>query len=113
MESDTTAHRKYKFPPFPSAPEHLTVVPFEDFKENGLKIQNDDYDGPEVDTLNIPTVVIGKRHAGDVCKTRSERTMSVVAPQDEAQSFELPQQTTWLHRWEDLSTRRSCERYNR
>ncbi|KAJ3861945.1 hypothetical protein EV359DRAFT_46165 [Lentinula novae-zelandiae] len=113
MESDSTAHRKYKFPPFPSAPEHVTVVPFEDFKENGLKIQNDDYDGPEVDTLNIPTVVIGKRHAGDVCKTRSERTMSVVAPQDEAQSFELPQQRTWLHRWEDLSTRRSCERYNR
>ncbi|KAH7871663.1 uncharacterized protein C8R40DRAFT_548584 [Lentinula edodes] len=117
MESDSTAHRKFNFPPFPSAPEHVTIVPFRDFKDNGLKIQEDDYDGPEVDALNIPTVVIEKRHAGDVCKTRSERTMSVVAPQggsqNEAQSSELPQQRTWLHRWEDLSTRKSCERYNR
>ncbi|KAJ3805473.1 hypothetical protein F5876DRAFT_51801 [Lentinula aff. lateritia] len=117
MESDSTAHRKYNFPPFPSALEHVNIVPLRDFKENGLKIQEDDYEGPEVDALNIPTVVIEKRHAGDVCKTRSERTMSVVAPQggsqNEAQSFELPQQRTWLHRWEDLSTRRSCERYNR
>ncbi|KAJ3801228.1 hypothetical protein GGU11DRAFT_770367 [Lentinula aff. detonsa] len=113
MTPTSTFSRKYAFPPFPPAPDSVEIVPFKFFEENGLKIQNDDYEGPEVDALDIPTVIIEKRHAGDYCKTSSKKT---VTPQGSdpngATTSDPPRQRTWLQEWENLSTMKSSERYN-
>ncbi|KAJ3832514.1 hypothetical protein F5878DRAFT_570660 [Lentinula raphanica] len=113
--------RRYSFPPFPTVPEGVDLIPFEDFTEAGLKIQPDNYEGPEVDALNIPTVVIQKRHAGDCCKTNSRNAKHDSETQQgnnpdpsgaTAFGSRPPIQRTWYSEWQELSMRRSGERYD-
>ncbi|KAJ4478979.1 hypothetical protein J3R30DRAFT_2697896 [Lentinula aciculospora] len=101
------------FPPFPIHP--LDTVSFEDFKENGIKIQENDYEGPEVDALGIPTVPVGKRHVGDFCKTNSDSAKHEVALDQKGSGNVSGSQKpkTWMEIWEDLSTRKSGEFYDK
>ncbi|KXN90055.1 hypothetical protein AN958_05060 [Leucoagaricus sp. SymC.cos] len=45
------------FPPFPPAPSDVTIVPFKDFKENGIRVTRDE-NGQEVDGCGIPTAIL-------------------------------------------------------
>ncbi|KAJ7243644.1 hypothetical protein C8J57DRAFT_1365554 [Mycena rebaudengoi] len=69
VQDDT---RKYRFPPFPAVPEGVTIIPFKDFKENGIQM----FDGPdevERDGLGIPTIALRVKHDTDVSKTNPDR----------------------------------------
>ncbi|KAJ3847934.1 hypothetical protein EV368DRAFT_50266 [Lentinula lateritia] len=109
------AQRRFTFPPFPPVPTGATVIPFKDFKENGIKIQEDDYDGPEVDALGISTVTIGKRHVGDFCKSNARSAQHVVTTGLEGSSTEGARSVskTWVQDWEEISTRKSGEFYDK
>ncbi|KAJ3823173.1 hypothetical protein F5880DRAFT_563391 [Lentinula raphanica] len=101
------------FPPFPSPPVNVSIISFKDFKENGIKVQEDDYEGPEVDSLGIPTIRISKRHIGDFCKTNSQSAKHDVIEADTSKTAGLSQPRTWVQEWEILSTTKSGEFYNK
>ncbi|KAJ4477422.1 hypothetical protein J3R30DRAFT_3485746 [Lentinula aciculospora] len=112
---EPTPHHRFTFPPFPAAPNDVSIVSFEDFQEGGIQIQDVGHEGLEVDALNIPTVVISKKHAGDYCKTNSQRKEHVQASQRSSQnstSSNLHQRPIWIQQWEDSGTRKSGEIYN-
>ncbi|KAJ7728971.1 hypothetical protein DFH07DRAFT_1066315 [Mycena maculata] len=81
-----------RFPPFPTAPDGVTIVLFKDFKECGIRVQvfvdgdGDGEDSVEVDGLGIPTVPLRVKHDTDVSKTnpnrkkRSARELAAVRP---------------------------------
>ncbi|KAJ6555442.1 hypothetical protein DFH09DRAFT_1280454 [Mycena vulgaris] len=70
-QSDT---RKFHFPPFPAAPEGVTIVPFKDFQEHGIQIQLfEAEDEVERDSLGIATVALRVKHDTDVSKTNPNR----------------------------------------
>ncbi|KIK62456.1 hypothetical protein GYMLUDRAFT_41903 [Collybiopsis luxurians FD-317 M1] len=102
-----SAHR-YTFPPFPSAPEGVTITPFREYKELGLKIQNDNEDGPEVDGLDIPTVPL-QAHEGDFCKT-SARTVKSAPSASISVASSAPR--SWIDVWEEQGRQPSGVRYN-
>lgn len=107
-----TIHR-FTFPPFPSTPEGVTIIPFKDYVETGIKVQAEDYNGPEVDGLDIPTVPMSKVHKGDFCKTNSRsRNAAFAAEGKGSQEFVPAAQKTWVARWEDLARQRSGEHYD-
>ncbi|KAJ3783608.1 hypothetical protein GGU11DRAFT_742399 [Lentinula aff. detonsa] len=117
MAPNSIAQHRFTFPPFPPAPANTIIIPFKDYKENGIKIQENGYEGSEVDALGIPTVKIEKRHVGDFCKTNSDSAKHVMIAQEGTKSgvssSGLSQPKTWVQDWEDLSTRRSGEFYNK
>ncbi|KAF5392289.1 hypothetical protein D9757_001452 [Collybiopsis confluens] len=101
-----TSHR-FTFPPFPAPPEGVSIIPYRDFKDLGLKKQNDDETGPEVDGLGIQTVAL-KAHEDDFCKTRNIQRVESATPEIDAARASR----TWVEVWEDLSKRPSGQRYN-
>ncbi|KAF8212335.1 hypothetical protein K438DRAFT_1806372 [Mycena galopus ATCC 62051] len=54
--SGTTFVRQYHFPPFPSAPQGVKIIPFKDFTEYGARVVG--ADGVERDGLGIPTIAL-------------------------------------------------------
>ncbi|KAJ7098562.1 hypothetical protein B0H15DRAFT_1018873 [Mycena belliarum] len=64
--------RKFHFPPFPEVPEGVTIIPFKDFREHGIRVFEED-DGVERDGLGIPTIPLRAKHDTDVSKTNPER----------------------------------------
>ncbi|KAE9389361.1 hypothetical protein BT96DRAFT_926601 [Gymnopus androsaceus JB14] len=107
-----TVHR-FTFPPFPSTPEGVNIIAFKDYVETGIKIQPEDYDGPEVDGLDIPTVPMSKVHKGDFCKTNSRSRNAALAVGGKGSQESVPtSQKTWVARWEDLARQRSGEHYD-
>ncbi|KAJ3917669.1 hypothetical protein F5877DRAFT_44197 [Lentinula edodes] len=114
MAPTPNAQHRFTFPPFPPVPTGATVISFKDFKENGIKIQEDDYDGPEVDALGISTVTIEKRHVGDFCKSNTRSAQHVVTTGQESSTGGAPSVSkTWLQDWEEISTRKSGEFYDK
>ncbi|KAF7352129.1 hypothetical protein MVEN_01176000 [Mycena venus] len=63
---------KYSYPPFPSVPEGVTIVPFKDFKEHGIPVFEGD-DDVEKDGLGIPTIQLRVKHDTDYSKTNPNR----------------------------------------
>ncbi|KAJ3994409.1 hypothetical protein F5050DRAFT_521271 [Lentinula boryana] len=117
MAPNSIAQRRFTFPPFPPAPADTIIISFKDYKENGIKIQENGYEGSEVDALGIPTVRIEKRHVGDFCKTNPDSAKHVMIAQEGSKNGVSPsdpsQPKTWVQDWEDLGTRRSGEFYNK
>ncbi|KAJ3931284.1 MAG: hypothetical protein NXY57DRAFT_896401 [Lentinula lateritia] len=114
MAPTPNAQHRFTFPPFPPVPTGATVISFKDFKENGIKIQEDDYDGPEVDALGISTVTIEKRHVGDFCKSNTRSAQHVVTTGQESSTGGAPYvPKTWLQDWEEISARKSGEFYDK
>ena len=68
-----------RYPPFPSVPHDVGILPYAHFKEVGIRINgvlppkdkenSVEDDGTEVDGLGVPTVSLRIRHETDVCKT--------------------------------------------
>ncbi|TFK71719.1 hypothetical protein BDN72DRAFT_793465 [Pluteus cervinus] len=120
-----------RFPPFPTAPEGVTIVPFKDWKETGIQIfstrsvgkveGNEDKaqdlfdDDIEVDGLGIPTVELSKKHDTDVGKSdarkrRKARGVQRVAPARNTSG--VPQhQRPWWEIWEDVEENRLAGPY--
>ncbi|KAF8914386.1 hypothetical protein CPB84DRAFT_1742154 [Gymnopilus junonius] len=67
-ESTTPA---FHFPPFPAAPEGISILPFSQFKEHGIQIFTDPDTGVEIDGLGIPTVRLRVAHNTDARKTKA------------------------------------------
>lgn len=74
-------------------------------------MQPDDYEGPEVDGLGIPTVPMSKSHRDDFCKTNS-RTLKILntISTDGQATQKVP--NTWVERWEALRSVRSGQIYD-
>lgn len=79
-----------RFPPFPSVPPGVHIVPFKEFKELGICVSagpdevthNGDqelvirYPGErEIDALGVQTVMLRKRHDTDAAKTNGRKKM--------------------------------------
>jgi len=67
-----TREFQYTFPPFPTPPPGVKIIPFKDFKEYGIRFQPGPGD-EEVDGLGIPTIPMTKAHSNNVCKTNTKR----------------------------------------
>ncbi|CAE6502505.1 unnamed protein product [Rhizoctonia solani] len=80
----------YKWPPFPTKPEGVTIIPFSQFVATGLKADQDD-DTPGVDQEGIPTTSLQARHDGDKKKRRRKRK------NDKGEVIDVP--LAW---WEEL-----------
>ena len=97
------------FPPFPKAPEGITVIPFKDFKEGGICMEPG-ADDIEVDTLGIATVPIKVRHSTDECKTKSKRKR--VAETAKGKKGKLALHRIWWEQWEDAEATRFSTGFN-
>ncbi|KAF8621916.1 hypothetical protein AX15_007411 [Amanita polypyramis BW_CC] len=69
-----------RFPPFPPAPPGVTITPFKDFRETGIKLFCPNENGVEVDGAGIPTVTLEHRHVSDQCKTDALRKKEDLEP---------------------------------
>ncbi|EEB93253.1 hypothetical protein MPER_08120, partial [Moniliophthora perniciosa FA553] len=94
---------KFTFPPFPKAPEGVTIVPFKDFEERG--ISKAPISEQEVDALGIPTVALVKVHDTDKCKTSAPprvkgKHVTVQAVGDQQAS--IARKKEWWEEWEEV-----------
>ena len=100
------------FPPFPKAPEGVTIMPFKGFKEGGIRIEPG-ADDAEIDTLGIPTVPVKTRHSTDECKTKSKRKkIAEDAKIRKEKGKQLVPQRPWYEQWEDAEAMRFCTGFN-
>lgn len=104
----------YTFPPFPSAPEGVTLIAFKDFKECGIQIQQNPEDGDiEVDGLGIPTVEILKKHDIDQPKTDAKRRKRARQAQQVLQSNGAPEgKKEWWMQWQEVESLRYTGSYD-
>ncbi|CAE7217457.1 unnamed protein product [Rhizoctonia solani] len=63
----------YKWPPFPTKPEGVTIIPFSQFVATGLKVDQDDDETPGVDQEGIHTTGLQARHDGEKKKRRRKK----------------------------------------
>ncbi|KAJ3511335.1 hypothetical protein NLJ89_g4158 [Agrocybe chaxingu] len=89
---------KLTFPPFPPVPEGVQMVPFKDFKAEGIRVDPGP-DDEEVDTYGIPTVTMPVKHTNDECKTNTKRKRAVEAKK--ARKKGLVASRVWWEQWED------------
>ena len=93
------------FPPFPEPPEGVTIIPFSQFKPNGLFIRMDEEDGPEIDPLGIPTVTLGVKHAlteeEQARKRKKKKTATKTAGG-------VVKKLLWFEEWEEGEHVRRC-----
>ena len=98
----------FTFPPFPTVPEGVTIMPFKEFKEGGICIEAG-ADEEEVDTLGIPTVPIHKRHDIDQCKTNAKRKRKA----EKVKAKKTPVvQKLWWEQWDDTEASRFSPGFN-
>lgn len=62
----------YKWPPFPTKPEGVTIIPFSQFVATGLQVDNED-EGVGLDGQGKPTINLPKRHDGEKKKRRKKK----------------------------------------
>lgn len=95
-----------KFPPFPSPPPGVTIIPFKDFKPRGIQINmNSSENAVEIDALGIPTVELRVKHETDESKSgagpKKSKKKKRKAPGDEPEK-----RKTWWELWEDAEDQR-------
>lgn len=63
-----------KYPPFPDAPEGVTIIPFSEFKPQGIKKFIDPSpDNVELDGWGVPTAALSVRHDVEKWKKKKRR----------------------------------------
>lgn len=62
-----------RFPPFPQPPAGVQIIPFDAFKEVGIKLGGTG--DIELDGLGIPTIPLRVKHDIDTAKTDPRRTV--------------------------------------
>ncbi|KAG1720267.1 uncharacterized protein EDB91DRAFT_1178270 [Suillus paluster] len=106
--SDTTATQEIPFitfPPFPTLPPGVTLIPFKDFRARGIQlfaevVGGTDEDGMELDGLGIPTVELRVKHLTDECKSNTrkrKRKKKSAATVDGMPARKVP----WYEEWEE------------
>ncbi|KIM25869.1 hypothetical protein M408DRAFT_330875 [Serendipita vermifera MAFF 305830] len=100
---------KWIWPPFPTPPDGVTIIPFSQFEPKGIKISfNDDI---EVDGEGIKTVPLLVKHGlGGSHKNKGKKKKNPLAEISEAELKKM----TWDKRWElgeELRTARSLDHY--
>jgi hypothetical protein len=99
------------FPPFPRAPEGVTIIPFKEFKERGIQLfatgQEDDV---ERDGLGIPTVELRVHHDTDECKTETKRKNKRKAAQQLRSATGVRKE--WWEMWMEAEDLRGSGQYN-
>jgi len=92
------------FPPFPTPPPGVTLVPFKDFKPRGIQLFSEatgglDEEEMELDGMGIPTVELRVKHLTDECKsgTRKRKRKKKTAAADGMPVKKLP----WYEEWEE------------
>ncbi|KAJ7202550.1 hypothetical protein GGX14DRAFT_653628 [Mycena pura] len=106
--SDKPVARKYRFPPFPEAPEGVAPIPFKDFKESGIQVFTAD-DEAEKDGLGIPTIALRVKHDMDVSKTNSNYKKK---PVREMAAARPGWRNEWWEDWEEGEDLRNHGPYN-
>ncbi|PFH50420.1 hypothetical protein AMATHDRAFT_61135 [Amanita thiersii Skay4041] len=108
-----------KFPPFPTAPPGVTITPFNQYKETGIKLFCSNEDGIEVDGLGIPTVELLKKHNTDKCKTdaqKKKKEKQANAPAKPAPKPSPlpppPRQKSWWEVWKEEEPSKHAGPYN-
>jgi len=102
------AAQNLRFPPFPSTPDGVTIIPFHSFKPSGIVVpidEDDDVDPRELgnnverDGLGIPTIALRARHATDSLEKKKKRKKKGVGAQQVQVAPERPR--TWWEIWEE------------
>lgn len=85
-----------RFPPFPTAPPGVVVIPFKEFQEHGIQISSDSAQA-EVCGLGIPTVELSVNHGTDKCKTGSKKRKKKTPGNEGGES----KRREWWETWAD------------
>lgn len=108
-----------RFPPWPSPPPGVTLIPFSDWakKEVGIKLTCPNPDGIEVDGLDIPTVALEHPHATDKCKTDAFREDGEDAPKAKRRKIKTSAMNgdlkrEWWQIWADEEAGKFTGHYN-
>ncbi|KAF9235576.1 hypothetical protein BU15DRAFT_51204 [Melanogaster broomeanus] len=92
-----------RFPPFPKAPQGVTIMPFKGFKARGIQLFSESKQGgddeDELDALGIPTVELRVKHSTDECKSNSKKKRK---KKKNAVTEDLPvKKLPWYEEWEE------------
>jgi hypothetical protein len=92
------------FPPFPTPPPGVTLIPFKDFRPRGIQLFSEatgglDEEDMELDGIGIPTVELRVKHSTDECKsnTRKRKRKKKTTAADGIPAKKLP----WYEEWEE------------
>ncbi|KAJ6605952.1 hypothetical protein B0H10DRAFT_2440054, partial [Mycena sp. CBHHK59/15] len=108
VASPPAVERNYRFPPFPSVPDGVTIIPFKHFKERGIQIFAA-ADGVERDGLGLPTIALRIKHDTDGSKSN---------PNKKRKKSNLPgaeggaQRREWWEEWEEGESLRNHGPYD-
>ncbi|KAF9000259.1 hypothetical protein BDQ17DRAFT_684326 [Cyathus striatus] len=105
-----------RFPPFPTVPPGVTIIPFKDWKQRGIRVDpwpagSEGIDSEtETDTLGIPTVPMKKRHPTDEPKSHQRKKRLRKSNQiPDAPGPEGDKRRGWMNsRWESGELARLC-----
>jgi len=86
---------KFMWPPFPTPPPGVTIIPFSQFEPKGIKVSLDDE--PEVDGEGVRTITLMVKHT--LSGHRKSRNNKKKDPLAEISEEEL-RKMTWDKRWE-------------
>jgi hypothetical protein len=100
------AAQRLRFPPFPTVPDGVELIPFVSFKPSGIRvpIDDDDEDQPagaiELDGLGIPTIALRVKHAADNAERKKKKKKKGGSAQQVQVEPEKPK--TWWEVWEEF-----------
>ena len=99
-----------RFPPFPNAPEGVTIMPFKDFKPRGIQLfaqlkrsgngDGDEDEDVELDGLGIPTLELRVKHSTDECKSNKRKKRKKKHTADAAPGAPV-KKSPWYEEWEE------------
>ncbi|KAJ7164345.1 hypothetical protein C8R46DRAFT_1352113 [Mycena filopes] len=104
------ATHRFCFPPFPEAPDGVTILPYKDFKEHGIQMRLS-HELVERDGLGIPTVPLRVRHDKDTLKTNPNRRPKTAKELAKA-ARALRARKKWWEHWEEGEDLRIHGPYN-
>ncbi|CAE6512238.1 unnamed protein product, partial [Rhizoctonia solani] len=95
----------HKWPPFPTKPEGVTIIPFSQFVATGLKADQDDDENPGVDQQGVRTTGLQARHDGEKKKRRRKKK------NEKGEIVEVPL-AWWEELEEDTKNTKSLYKYD-
>ena len=98
--------QRLRFPPFPTVPDGVELIPFVSFKPSGIRVPIDDDVGDqpageiELDGLGIPTITLRVKHASDSMEKKKKKKKKGGSSQQVQVALEKPK--TWWEVWEEF-----------
>ena len=99
-----------RFPPFPTPPDGVTLIPFIAFKASGIRVPIDEDDvaaaelagAVELDGLGIPTIALRVKHVADTSEKKKKRKKRGAATGAMSVQVAPERPKTWWEVWEEL-----------